>query len=248
MRLKQKSLIVAIMIMLLMCLAGCGKRTVSLNEYIEISTDGYDSRGTATVSFDYRKFERENGENIKFSKKENRRNFAKKYSLKSSTKDSELLIETCVKVGLDKDTNLKNGESVSVEWDCDEELAEKYFGVKLSYSDIEYKVDGLKKVDKFNPFDYIKVTFSGTSPEGKVKIEKDDNRKELKDVSFEADKSSNLEIGDVVKVKATTHLSEAEFIELYGSLISETEKQYTCEGLDYYVTKAQVPSANTIMF
>ena len=169
------------MIMLLMCLAGCGKRTVSLNEYIEISTDGYDSRGTATVSFDYRKFERENGENIKFSKKENRRNFAKKYSLKSSTKDSELLIETCVKVGLDKDTNLKNGESVSVEWDCDEELAEKYFGVKLSYSDIEYKVDGLKKVDKFNPFDYIKVTFSGTSPEGKVKIEKDDNRKELKE-------------------------------------------------------------------
>ena len=170
MRLKQNIFLVFFTILILLGLTGCGKRKVVLDKYIEFSSEGYDTKGTATVSFDYRKFEDEYRKKIKFKKKDERRKFVKDYSLKSSISDAKLLLSTCVKLELDKDSNLSNGDTVSVKFDCDDELAEEYFGVEFSYSDVEYTVDKLKKVDKFNPFDYIKVTFSGTSPDGRVSI------------------------------------------------------------------------------
>jgi len=49
-------------------------------------------------------------------------------------------------------------------------LAKENFNVKLKYSDIKHKVSELKEVDKFNPFDYVEVSFSGISPNVKVTI------------------------------------------------------------------------------
>ena len=220
-----------------MGLTGCGKKKVVLDDYLEFSSEGYDTKGTATVSFNYRKFEDEYGKKIKFKKKDERRKFIKEYSLKSSISDAKLLISTCVKLELDEDSNLSNGDTVNVKFDCDNELAEEYFGVEFSYSDVEYTVDNLKKVDKFNPFDYIKVTFTGTSPNGYTNIEKDTNSKELEYISFTADKTSGIQIGDKIKIKAECYINDDEFVEKFGSIIEETEKEYKCDNLDHYIAK-----------
>lgn len=239
MRLKQNIFLVFFTILILLGLTGCGKRKVVLDKYIEFSSEGYDTKGTATVSFDYRKFEDEYGKKIKFKKKDERRKFVKDYSLKSSISDAKLLLSTCVKLELDKDSNLSNGDTVSVKFDCDDELAEEYFGVEFSYSDVEYTVDKLKKVDKFNPFDYIKVTFSGTSPDGRVSIEtdKDNKREELQYITFTPNKTSGIKIGDTIKVKAECDINDDEFVEKFGSIIEKTENDYKCDNIDRYVTK-----------
>jgi len=48
-------------------------------------------------------------------------------------------------------------------------LAKENFNVKLKYSDIKHKVSELKEVDKFNPFDYVEVSFRNI-PNVKVTI------------------------------------------------------------------------------
>jgi hypothetical protein len=246
MKLKQNIFLVIFTILLLLGLTGCGKKTVVLDDYLEFSSEGYDTKGTATVSFDYRKFEDEYGKKIKFKKKDERRKFVKEYSLKSSVSDSKLLLATCVKLELDEDSNLSNGDTISVKFDCDDELAEEYFGVELSYSDVEYTVDNLKKVDKFNPFDYIKVTFSGTAPNGYINIEKDTNRKELEYIIFTADKTSGIQIGDKIKIKAECYINDDEFVEKFGSIIEETENEYKCDNLDHYIAKIDEISEETM--
>jgi hypothetical protein len=240
MKLKQNIFLLIFTILLLLGLTGCGKKTVVLDDYLEFSSEGYDTKGTATVSFDYRKFEDEYGKKIKFKKKDERRKFIKEYSLKSSISDAKLLISTCVKLELDEDSNLSNGDTVNVKFDCDEELAEEYFGVEFSYSDVEYTVENLKKVDKFNPFDYIKVTFTGTSPNGSVSIETDKakKREELQYFTFNPNKIEGIKIGDTIKVIAECDINDDEFIEKFGSIIEKTENEYKCDNIDRYVTKA----------
>ena len=239
MKLKQNIFLVFFTILILLGLTGCGKRKVVLDKYIEFSSEGYDTKGTATVSFDYRKFEDEYGKKIKFKKKDERRKFVKEYSLKSSISDAKLLLSTCVKLELDKNSNLSNGDTVKVKFDCDDELAEEYFGVEFSHSDVEYTVDKLKKVDKFNPFDYIKVTFSGTSPYGSVRIgtDEDNRREELQYIIFIPDKIEGIKIGDTIKVKAECNINDDEFVEKFGSIIEKTENEYKCDNMDRYVTK-----------
>ena len=246
MKLKQNIFLLIFTILLLLGLTGCGKKTVVLDDYLEFSSEGYDTKGTATVSFNYRKFEDEYGKKIKFKKKDERRKFIKEYSLKSSISDAKLLISTCVKLELDEDSNLSNGDTVNAKFDCDNELAKEYFGVEFSYSDVEFTVENLKKVDKFNPFDYIKVTFSGTSPNGYMNIEKDTNRKELEYISFTADKTSGIQIGDKIKIKAECYLNDDEFVEKFGSIIEETENEYKCDKLDHYITKIDEISDETM--
>lgn len=239
MNLKQKILLVGVTVLLLLMLTGCGENKVSLDKYIQISSSGYDSKGTATVSFDYSKFEDDYGKKIKLSKKEDRVKFSNKYSGELSKSDANLLIQACVKMELDKDSNLKNGDTINLKLYCDDELAEKYFGVKFIYSDIKYTVDNLENIDKFNPFDYIKVTFSGTSPNGKVNIEKDSSRKELSDISLIVDKTSHIKIGETVKISADYYTSEDDFVKKYGSIIETNDKEYICDSLDHYATKVE---------
>lgn len=236
MKIKQRGLFIVISVILLMWLTGCGKKTVALDDYIKVSATGYDSIGTAEVSLDYKKFEKDYGKKIKFNKKESRHDFVKEHSLKSSMDDSKLLLDTCVQMEMDTDNHLSNGDIIKVKVNFDEELAEEYFKVELTCSDIEYKIESLEEVDKFNPFDYITVEFSGTSPHVSAHINEDSDRKEIKDIYFEADRTSNIKVGDAIKVRAKQNISDREFVEKYGSIISEHTKQYICEGLDAYIT------------
>lgn len=114
MRIKQRGLFIVISVILLMWLTGCGKKTVALDDYIKVSATGYDSIGTAEVSLDYKKFEKDYGKKIKFNKKESRHDFVKEHSLKSSMDDSKLLLDTCVQTEIDNDKHLSNGDVIRV--------------------------------------------------------------------------------------------------------------------------------------
>ena len=227
----KKCLLICAMAIPMLLMAGCGKTTVDLNKYVTIETSGYDSMGTATYHFDEDAFKEDYGKKIKINK--DKANGSEMLFWGSSV---EALLDVCIDESLDKRSGLSNGDTVTLTWDCEDGTAEEYFNVKLKYSDMEQKVSGLTVVDKINPFDYVDVAFSGTSPNGTVVITPDYNQAEMQYVKFSADKSSGIKTGDPVVVKASISGSVDTFVEKFGTVLSETEKTYVADQLPFYIT------------
>ena len=215
-------------------LTGCGTTTVNLNKYVTIESSGYDSMGTATSTFDYDAFEEDFSGKIKLSKNAKNNELAMEFF--EGDDPSELLIDMCVSRKLDKYSDLSNGDIVTLEWDCDEEVAKNMFNVVFKYSDVEHKVAGLQEVGRFNPFDFIDVSFEGISPNGKINAVIDYNQPEMQYIAFSSDKANNAKNGDVVKIVATITGGVDVFVERFGSVLAETEREYVVDGLGHYVT------------
>jgi hypothetical protein len=157
--------------------------------------------------------------------------------------NSNLLLQSCVNYSLDQTSGLKNGDTITLHWDCDDDLAKVQFNCKLSYSDIEYTVSELTPVNTFNPFDYVDVSFSGTSPSGSISITPNYDQSEMQYISFSVDKSSGLKNGETVTVNAYISGNENNFIEKFGSVLGETEKTYTVDNLSHYAENIdEIPS------
>lgn len=212
---------------------GCGTTTVDLNKYISIEADGYDSMGTVSYVFDSESFENDYSGKIKLNSESNGN--ATGIGLLTGETSTELLIDFCVDQSLDKTSNLSNGDVVTLTWDCDDELANEYFNCKLKYSDITYTVEDLTEVKKFNPFDYVEVSFTGISPNGDIEIIQDYEQSEMQYIKLTADKNSGLKAGDSVKIIAEVSGSVDTFVEKFGEVLGETEKTYEVEKLASYV-------------
>ena len=138
---------------------------------------------------------------------------------------------------LDKSSNLSNGDEIVFEWDDDDvEKLEKKYKIKLKVSDKTITVKDLDEPKKFDPFDYLDVSFTGVGPDGQIQLDYSDLPVEY--VSFYADPSYGLSNGD--KVKVTFGYSEDSAKDecfSQGYMPENYEKEYTVEGLQQYVTK-----------
>ena len=233
--LKQKKglLLICVVCVMFFALTGCGKKTVKLNDYVNFSVDGYDSMGTLSYEFDYDTFKKDYAGKIKISS--NNKEMSE-IGILSGMDIEELMLDMCVDKSIDKTTELSNGDVVTLKWNCEDVDAEEYFNVKLDYSDITYTVSGLKEVGRFNPFDYVKVSFDGISPDGKVTVIPDSNKDEMQYINFSIDKNSGLKTGDTITVTASISGSAESFIEKYGAVLDKTEETYTVDGLARYIT------------
>ena len=218
-------------------LSGCGSTTIDLNKYITIEADGYDSIGTAAYYFNMKEFKEDYEGKIKLNEKD-REKLASTGTTPAEMTPEELLVFRCVFERLDKTENLSNDDVVTLEWDCDDLMAEEYFNTKLTYSDISYTVSGLKELESFDPFEYVDVSFSGTSPDGTILITPDTTRPEMQYISFTPQKKEGLKTGESVKVTATysQYGSEENFAQMFGSILGKTEETYTVDVLSKYVT------------
>lgn len=226
-------LMLGVTAVMMFALTGCGKTTVKLDKYVTITAEGYDSMGTASYDFDYDAFKKDYSGEIKTSKNSNE--LSGRGLLSGETSD-ELLLDFCVSQKLDKTSGLSNGDVVTLKWNCEDAMAEEYFNVKLDYSDVTYTVKGLEEVGKFNPFDYVTVTFSGTSPNGSVTITPNYDQSEVQYINFSANKSSGLKNGDSITITASIAGSTDSFVEKFGCILGESEKEYTCDSLAYYIS------------
>ena len=226
-------LMLGVTAVMMFALTGCGKTTVKLDKYVTITAEGYDSMGTASYDFDYDAFKKDYSGKIKTSKNSNE---LSGWGLLSGETSDELLLDFCVSQKLDKTSGLSNGDVVTLKWNCEDAMAEEYFNVKLDYSDVTYTVKGLEEVGKFNPFDYVTVTFSGISPNGSVTITPNYDKAEMQYVSFSADKNSGLKVGESVTVTASISGSTDSFVEKFGAVLGKTEEAYTVENLAHYIS------------
>lgn len=225
------------------------KTTINLNKYITVNTEGYDTLGTATYSIDYGKMREDYGDKVKINNKKMKA-WLKEQGLyeKASKDDIEQFFErfygtpfsmmvATIGGSLDNSNGLSNGDEITFVWDINEEDLE-LFNVKFKYKDVTTKVEGLEKVDTFDPFDYIELIYTGISPDGSVNVQKNSSAPEyIQYLSIDASKYDNLSNGDTITVTANVNGTDNSYIERFGKYPSVTEKEYTVEGLMSYIDK-----------
>lgn len=214
---------------------------IDLDDYADVTFDGYDGYGTASVSFDYNKYYDDLANAL----------YKKGVISSKSTDNMYNLLSTSAKLAsieepdckLDKDSDLSNGDTVKLTYDYDNSALKK---VKLKFKGKgkKVKVSGLKTIKSFDPFDDLKVSFDGTAPNGEVDYEYDGDYSD--DLEFSADKEDGLSNGDKVTITCKPAWSDSDdftkFANEHGAMPSETKKTYTVSGLKAYVTKiAQIP-------
>ena len=226
------------------------KVTINLNKYITVKTEGYDTLGTASYSIDYSKMKEDYGDKIKINNKKMRAMLKEDGLYDKASKDDierfvnlfwgsafDMMKDTAISGSLDTSRGLSNGDEITFVWDIDEEALE-LFNVKFKYKDVTTKVEGLEKVDTFDPFDYIEVVFSGVSPNGSVSIQKDSSAPEyIQYLSIDASQNNNLSNGDTITVTASVNGTDNAYIERFGKFPSVTSKEYSVEGLMSYIEK-----------
>lgn len=206
------------------------KTRIDLEPYITVEYDGYDSMGTARVEFDVKAFSRAYGSKIKYTGSDGLKMFDKDYQ------PIDKLIDDCISGKLSDNSDLKNGDVIVYQWDCDDELAASDFKAKLVYSDLEFTVQGLEEIDIVDPFEGIEVTFTGISSEGRAEYKNNSTKSYLSNLYYQIEPSYNLSNGDEVTVTAIDGWGEEYYAENYGIAFSQFEKTYTVEGLNSYIS------------
>lgn len=235
-------LMLAVTTIMLLALTGCGAKTVNLNDYLTVSEEGYDTVGSADVTFDFEKYKADYTGKIKIKSKN-----PGQYGLELGFGDDPcvILYEHCIDYDLDVDADLKNGDVVTCKWKCDDVKAEADFGVKLSYSPVEHTISGLKEITEFDPFEYITPSFEGISRWGTMNVEKQNDVPELRYFSFDADKQSKISNGDEITIFAKGNYDEKSFIREFGKTVTKTEQKYTVDSLSHYVKDvSEIPKDN----
>lgn len=132
--------------------------------------------------------------------------------------------------------------------EINEYFAEEY-GVIPAALEKTYTVSGLAVPEKFDPFQYVEVSFSGISPAGTASVNVIANSEFMYDVEAYLDKAESLTNGDEVTVRleapywGNTADLEEYWAWNYGLAPEALEKTYTVEGLGCYVeTLADIPN------
>lgn len=215
------------------------KVTIDLNDYITVEYKGYDTVGTAVAYWDMDTLKEDYGDKIRINEKEVEK-YNEDHKRISDNNPFQSMIDLCVVGGLDKNSDLTNGENINYIWYCDVELAEKLFYCKLKCEDKEYTVEGLEEVGQIDPFENLSVTYDGISPVGKVKCNSISTNGAYGNISYtvtypQDDEEENVKNGDEITITAKVKNTK-EFIKEYGVELSTTQKTYTVEGLPEYVT------------
>ena len=205
---------------------------VNLNSYLEIKTDGYNTRGTAYYYLDVDRMKLDYGEQLKL----------KDGSEDSGSKDPwAVLTEDYIGGKLDRTENLSNGDEVYFTWDIDESEVEESFNAELTYEDRSFIINGLTELTTIEPFDRVSVYYTGIAPAGKavMNVYEENYMEDL--VEFNIDRTTGLSDGDKVTVtwkdKESAEKTDEELLK-HGCILDRSvqSKTYTADLHISYVT------------
>lgn len=210
---------------------------MKLNQYVDVEFTGYDGIGRAQVVFDDEAFLNDYGDKIKSDKKSN--SFLDALAETESFEDEALELLRYEYIGYELDTydHLKNGDEVTLTWNCEDSAIQSMFGKKPKYSDITFTVDGLDTVELVDPFEKVEIQYEGVAPYGYAYIASTGKEAYVQDLWYQMEPEGDLSNGDTVRVYISGY-DEEYFAEQYGIGFSGTEKTYTVSGLGEYVSTA----------
>lgn len=182
---------VALVLVLLIVIA-LHKPTVNLNDYLKVTYGGYDGGGVAYTEIDWNSMKEDF---------ENKISYKRGMAQTGGMTPIDIIMEYTNASIEGNNEKLSNGDKVSYTWKVDKDAIAKLIKCKIKYSDGSKKVSGLKEMELFDPFENLKVTFSGVEPNGEADIEY--NGDMLSEYDFSCDKTSGLKNGDKIKVSLT---------------------------------------------
>ncbi len=213
---------------------------IDLNDYVNISCNGYDGYGTATYTIDTDSLSLDFSQHYKLDKK-----YAKTLGIQASDylglKD-DVCFASFIKVigspSLSQTTDLKNGDSITLSWICSDKTkgAIKHaFGISLDTSDMEYSVTNLRPIELIDPFDNVSFTFSGIQNSENIQLEtdlSDDFRYSIEEPLI------NVTNGDEItlKIYPRAFSSWEEYTENTGRQVASDSVVLKVDGLDILVS------------
>ena len=230
------------------------KPTINLNRYVTLSAEGYDTVGKLNVEFDTDKLEADYGKKIAKNFKKTMENSKQDtFGLSSAAaalyngQETDLFAAYCATGTADKNSGLSNGDVVTYTWDDNKDAAKEMFGVNIKCSDITYKVSGLQKVEFFDAFDGVTVEFRGTAPHGTAVVNCLPTAAAADSLTYTLDTTNDLKNGDTVTLTVSSYQDDfSDCIRNHGALPVATEKTFTVQGLDEYVTAADKLSESAL--
>ena len=225
---------------------GNDSEAIQLSDYTKVDFDGTDGEGKARAYLDMKEL------SIRFAKdmgidtslirdveknpedadygaifKEGIENFGQLMDIYSAISG--------IKLELDKDSGLKNGDTIHVSYKINEKRIEKV-KTKVLGDTKTVTVSGLNEVKAVDPFEHVNVEVDGVSPKAYVFCDCDSTEDYMLYVNFTAEPTDNLKLGDTVKIKVGGY-DEKEFLDRFGLKFSRTEMDYKLEKVDAYLTE-----------
>lgn len=206
-------------------------KKINLEDYVDITFSGYNEYAVARATLDEsalcRAILEAKGKKVDYDSIDS-------FEALGAALSEEMAINECIDkitLSLSQDSNLSNGDTVTVEITYDNEAA-KAHKVKFTGSTVTLKVEGLEDVLKVDPFEGFEVTFSGISPGGKIEYNYNGTNSNISTYSFSPSQSYDLKNGDIVTV---TYSFNEDSMLRQGIVITNQEKEYEVNGLDEYV-------------
>ena len=197
-------------------------------DYVEVSFEGIQSQGTVHVDFDKEAFvDQLMGEKPDIEDPNKTENWLIQYGMYYDG-----ITYTVLPVA-----ELSNGDTVTVTFSTDENIAEKVkCGSKV------YTVSGLKEVTTVDLFADIGVVYTGVSGNATAMIKILNESSFVKECDYSIDRTENLTTGDTITVTISS-VSIASLLENHNVAPKEISKVYMVDGLSEYVTSAdQLPT------
>ena len=196
---------------------------IDLSQYFVYSFSGYDGMGTISYEMDYDAL-------------------IKDYEKLEDENYSEKKLAKAIIPVVTEQQDLSNGQEITVSWNLDVKEIEKDCDIEFKDDDFTITVKGLEVLPKYDPFEYIDVTYEGTELAGYINIQTLSGSP-IDGVTYSASKTSNLSNGDVITITASC--DEQSCLD-QGYLLVANEKEYTVEGLYEYVMSTDLLTDDVI--
>lgn len=162
--------------------------TFDLQDYLEVTTTGYNKVGTVKAYVDDEKLF------------DDIYRVAAKKSNMSFYGEAQLYELADVDVELSKSENLSNGDEVTISFANINEKALKDYKIKYKTTPKKVKVEGLEDIDMVDVFKDLEIPFEGAAPELSVTPGGFTRTIDGREYSFSVDPSQNLSVGDEITV------------------------------------------------
>ena len=224
--------VAVLFIIVIVAFAMNSSKVIDLNKYISFESSGYDGYGKASISVDWDKLEKDYGKKVKYSSKGKKEYGVLTYAFEPMS----VLRDAVSGISLDKSEKLSNGDKVKYTWKVSDDTT-KSINYKLKYKDGEFEIKNLNELSKFDPFENVKLSFSGIAPNGKAEIAYSGNDT-LNKNNFKLDKFDKLKNNDTVTVSLNLNEDQiASMADRYGRIPEKMSQTYTVSGLETYVTQ-----------
>ncbi|MCR5212959.1 MAG: YARHG domain-containing protein [Eubacterium sp.] len=227
------SVIVICIGVLLIVMLGGKKQSINLDEYIEVEYSLEDGKTKATAYFDVEAFMKDYKKTLKYNKKPKNADDYKNAA--------EYMAYELIGGGLDKTTDIKNGDKLKYEWEIDEDEIEKYIKADVEYSTLKFEVEGLDESLPEEEAEGVEETDESEGDQDKEENAEESSEakaeEEVKEEAYNID-TLPVEVVDVMK-SSTEAMIDSDIQNYYVSGFTVTNKQYM--GLYFQTPKDASP-------